>query len=199
VIIPVTALLVVLIPVLFAGRLSRMAAVKLRRGSWIVAALGVQVLIVELLTGPQLLLQAAHIATYVVAAWCLIVNRRIPGLWLIGLGAASNGITIAVNGGTLPARAGALRAAGLDVPREGFVNSGLLPHPHLAWLGDMFALPAPLPLANVFSIGDILIITGLAVASWRICGTRWTTPWVQACSAAPRHRLEHAPAHPARI
>jgi hypothetical protein len=200
-IIPVAALLVLLIPVLLGGRLARMAQVQLRRGSWIMGALGVQVLIIELLTGPQLLLQAAHIATYVVAAWCLIVNRRIPGLWLIGLGAASNGITIAVNAGTLPARAGALQAAGLYVPQSGFVNSGLLLHPHLAWLGDMFAVPAPLPLANVSSIGDILIITGLAVASWRICGTRWTTPWVP---PAPRRRhladrrTPTAPATPTR-
>ena len=41
----------------------------------------------------------------------------------------------------------------------------------------MFAIPAGWPLANVFSVGDVLIVLGVAVASWRICGTAWTPPW----------------------
>ena len=176
-IIPVAALTVLLLPLLLGGRTSRIAAVRLRHVAVIVAALGVQILIVELITGPEALLQGAHIATYLAALWFLVVNRQIPGLWLIGLGAIANGVTITLNGGTLPARAGALRAAGIDPDPDRFVNSGALAHPHLPWLGDVFAIPTPLPLANVFSIGDLLIIAGTGIAAWRILGTRWTTPW----------------------
>jgi hypothetical protein len=185
VIIPLAALTVLLFPLLLGGRAARLAAVKLRHIEWIVAALAIQILIVELITGPESLLKAAHIGTYVVALWFMIANRRIPGLWLIGLGAVLNGVTIAVNGGVLPARAGALRSAGLDVAPERFVNSGAVAHPHLAILGDIFAIPASLPLSNVFSIGDILIVLGTAVAAWRILGTRWTRPWTPPVPALP--------------
>jgi hypothetical protein len=184
-IIPVAALFVLAVPVILGGSVTRMARVRLRGATWLFAALAVQVLIVELLTGPVAVLQAAHIGTYVVAAWFVAVNLRVPGVGLVGLGALSNGLVILINGGTLPARAGALRAAGLAVAEPGFVNSGVLANPRLAWLGDVFALPQPLPLANVFSVGDVLVIAGVAVASWRICGTRWTRPWVP-----PRHRVQ---------
>jgi hypothetical protein len=177
VIIPVVALLLLLLPLLLGGHPARLAKVQLRHTGWIIGALAVQIVIIELLTGPDTLLRAAHIATYLVAFWFMVVNRRIPGLWLIGLGAVLNGVTIAVNGGVLPARAGALRAAGLDTTTDGFVNSGTVLHPHLALLGDVFAIPTPLPLANVFSVGDVLIMVGIGVAAWRIIGTRWTTPW----------------------
>ena len=36
------------------------------------------------------------------------------------------------------------------------MNSGVLAAPRLAFLGDVFAIPAGWPLANVFSIGDVL-------------------------------------------
>jgi hypothetical protein len=177
VIIPIAAVSAMLLPLLLGGRLARLASVKLRQIGAIMAALAIQILIVELLPGPQALLEAAHVGSYVIAAWFLLANRRIPGLWLVGLGAALNGLTIAVNSGILPAREGALRAAGIDLSSGRFVNSGLLPHPHLALLGDVFAWPAPLPFANVFSIGDVMIIIGVGTATWRIFGTRWTTPW----------------------
>lgn len=186
-IIPVAALVAVLIPLVLGGSALRMAQVSLRHAGWLAVALGVQILIIELLTGPRAVLEIAHIGTYVVAAWFLVANLRVPGLWLVGLGALSNGVTIALNGGTLPARAGALRAAGLDVAQPGFVNSGVVEDARLPWLGDVFAVPQPLPLANVFSVGDVLIILGLVVAAWRICGTRWTRPW-----SPPRHRAARA-------
>lgn len=184
-IIPLATLAVLILPLLLGGKPARLAAVKLRHVGLIVGALGVQILIVQLLTGPETLLRAAHIATYVVAVWFMIANRRIPGLWLLGLGAVLNGVTITLNGGTLPARLGALRSAGIDTSADGFVNTGALAHPHLAFFGDIFAIPAPLPLANVFSIGDILIVLGAGIVAWRVLGTRWTTPWTPELVSAP--------------
>jgi len=32
--------------------------------------------------------------------------------------------------------------------------------PHLAFLGDVFAIPAPFPLADVFSVDDVLVLIG---------------------------------------
>ena len=187
-IITVAALTVAMLPLALGGRPSRLAAVPLRHIGWIVAALATQVVIIELLSGPAVVLAAAHVATYVIAGWFILANARIPGLWLIGAGAALNGSVIALNGGTLPARLGALQAAGIHPSPGAFVNSGLLAHPRLPLLGDVFALPAPLPLANVFSIGDVLIVLGTGWAAWAILGTRWSRPWTP--RRGPLHRAE---------
>ena len=50
-------------------------------------------------------------------------------------------------------------------------------HPRLALLGDVFAIPAGVPLAEVFSIGDVVIMLGVVYTAYRICGTRWWNPW----------------------
>jgi hypothetical protein len=181
VIIPVAGLLALLSPLLAGGRLGGFARVQIRQG-WVVGvALLAQIVVISVL--PQenhVLLAVVHVATYAAAGWFVWVNRSIPGLWLIALGAASNGITIAVNGGTLPARAGAMASAGL-APKPGeFVNSGTLAHPHLAYLGDVFAIPAGWPLPNVFSIGDVLIVAGVFWGAHRICGSRLARVWTPA-------------------
>jgi hypothetical protein len=184
-IIPLAAALLVLAPALFGGRLSRLGAVRLRLVPLLLAAFVAQVLVISVLDGPETVLQAVHIATYGIGAVVLLANRSVPGLPVLGLGALANGVAISVNGGTLPASASALEAAGLTAD-AGFVNSGVLETPHLAFLGDVFAIPAAWPLSNVFSVGDVLIVAGAAYASFRICGTRWTTPWEpsQTCSPA---------------
>jgi hypothetical protein len=187
-IISVAALVAALTPLLLGGRLSRLAAVPFRHTGWIVAALATQVVIIEVLPGPALLLQTAHIATYAVAGWFIVANRQIPGLWLVGAGAGLNGLAITVNQGTLPARLGALQTAGIPITPGEFENSGLIAHPRLAFLGDVFAIPAGFPLANVFSIGDILIVLGTAWTAWAVLGTHWSTPWRPTPRRQPRHR-----------
>jgi hypothetical protein len=46
---------------------------------------------------------------------------------------------------------------------DGYTNSIVVAEPAVGPLTDLFALPAWLPLANVFSIGDVLIGVGIAV------------------------------------
>lgn len=110
-----------------------------------------------------------HVVTYIAAAAFLWMNRRAAGALIVGAGALSNGVTIALNGGTLPASARAVAAAGTG-SNSTFDNTAVLEHPVLPWLGDVFAWPAPLPLANTFSVGDVLIVIGVFVAAWS--GTR---------------------------
>ncbi len=190
-IIAATGALLLLAPVLVGGRLSRLGGVRFRAGWTVVAAILLQVLVIELLTGPRRLLDAGHIVSYLLAGAFVLANRRIPGLLLIGAGCASNGITITVNGGTLPASAWAMRTAGI-APTSDFVNTGLVAHPRLALLGDVLAIPAPLPFANTFSVGDLLIMVGATYAAFRICGTRWTAAWAPAGRGHgyPRHRAD---------
>jgi hypothetical protein len=194
VIIPVLAVLLVLSPLLAGGKLRRYGDVRIRYG-WVVAlALVAQIVAIEVLPGAARLgLSAVHVATYVAAGAFVWFNRSIPGLWLVALGAASNGVTIALNGGTLPASASALRSAGIDLDSSEFLNSGVLADPRLPWLGDVFAIPAGWPLANVFSIGDVLILCGVAWGTHRICGSRLVPHWeppAPPAVAEPEPRLD---------
>jgi hypothetical protein len=68
----------------------------------------------------------------------------------------------------MPASRAAQIAAGL-VGRQGFENSAAVAHPNLGFLGDVFAVPADLPLANVFSIGDALLVLGTFLVVHRQC------------------------------
>ena len=183
-IVPACALLAVLAPLLLGGRLGRFAVLRLHGTEVVSTAFVVQAAAVSLLPGPRRLLAVLHVGSYVAAAGFVVLNRRVPGVLLVGLGGLSNGVTIALNGGTLPAAPGALARAGLAGPgaptasaATDFVNSGIVEQPHLAFLGDVFAVPAGWPLANVFSVGDLLVVLGAGLASARICGTRWTAPW----------------------
>lgn len=193
-IIPLLAVLLVLSPLAAGGKLRRYGDVRIRYG-WVVAlALAAQIVAIEVLPGAARLgLSAVHVATYVAAGAFVWFNRSIPGLWLVALGAASNGVTIALNGGTLPASASALKSAGLELDSSEFLNSGVLADPRLPWLGDVFAIPAGWPLANVFSIGDVLILCGVAWGTHRICGSRLVPRWeppAPPAVAAPEPRLD---------
>lgn len=127
-------------------------------------ALGLQIVAAKA-PMPHTLAAVLHVLTYVVAFGFLWLNRRVGGVLIVGAGAVINGVVIAINGGTLPANAAAVEAAGLE--RDGgFANSAVLENPILPWLGDMFAWPAPMPLANVYSVGDVLIVVGVFVAAW---------------------------------
>ncbi|WP_088320274.1 DUF5317 domain-containing protein [Kineosporia sp. R_H_3] len=181
-IVPVCALLAVLAPLLVGGRLRGFAVLRLRRTEVVSAAFVVQFAAVSVLPGPRALLVALHVGSYLAAGAFVVVNRRVPGIVVLGLGALSNGLTIAVNGGTLPASSAALARAGMLEAETlgtaaGLANSGIVADPRLAFLGDVFAVPAGWPLANVFSVGDLLIVLGAGWASLRICGTRWSAPW----------------------
>jgi hypothetical protein len=158
---------------LFGGRLSRLFDVRLR-GRWLpLTALVLQVVILQFAQdGPRPVLVCVHLATYAMAAAFIWVNRQVPGLLVVALGAASNAVTIALNHGTLPASTAAMAAAHIHKSAGAFLNSGPVAHPVLGYLGDVFAWPAPMPLANVFSVGDVLIVLGAGYGAHRITGAR---------------------------
>jgi hypothetical protein len=89
-------------------------------------------------------------------------NRAIPGFRLMFVGGASNLIAVAANGGYMPASPQAVAAMG-RVAKAGYSNSRLADGVILGPLTDLFAMPTWMPLANIFSIGDILIGVGAAV------------------------------------
>ena len=90
----------------------------------------------------------------------MLRNLAIPGIPIVALGAACNLAAILANGGRMPADPAALATAGLEV--TGSTNSVVVADPVLWPLTDIFAIPAWVPGANVFSIGDVLIAVGIA-------------------------------------
>lgn len=106
-----------------------------------------------------------YVASTGIVFAALLRNARLPGLALLALGALLNLIVIVANGGWMPSSPDAW--AGLNgvaaLPTGDYSNSVLAgPGTLLPFLGDVFYLPRPIPLANVFSIGDVLIGVGAA-------------------------------------
>lgn len=164
------AAVALLLIVCTGGRLAQLAHVRIRH-SWLLwLALADQIVIISVVPDShRTVLAVAHVASYVAAGICVVLNRRLPGIWLIGLGGALNGLVITVNGGTLPTSAEALRTAGRVAEADQFTNSGVVESPRLAFLGDAFATPAWLPGHTVFSIGDIAIWVGIVWFLWSTC------------------------------
>jgi hypothetical protein len=102
------------------------------------------------------------ISTLVVAA-AVLRNWRITGIPLVVAGAACNLAAIFANGGYMPSTIGALDFAGKGIPTM-YNNSAIVPDPNLWFLTDVFALPRGVPLANVFSVGDVLVGAGIMLA-----------------------------------
>jgi hypothetical protein len=156
---------------LAGGSVAALAEVRLRGTAIVALALGVQVLITTLVPGlADGAFRVVHAGTYALLAVFLWLNRRLPGVWIIGLGGLANAVAIVANGGVMPAADAALATAGLPAETPGeFANSAAVHAPVLGWLGDVFAVPDALgPLANVFSAGDVIIAVGLAVALHRL-------------------------------
>jgi Family of unknown function (DUF5317) len=162
---------------LAGGRLSALGDLRLRMPGLAVAGILAQVLIVSVV--PEGLGSAAHwlhLVSYALLGGCAWVNRRIPGVPLVALGGLLNAIAITANGGVMPADPDLIVHAA-QAGGHGFVNSGVVEHPRLLFLGDIFATPRDWPLANVYSVGDFLILTGVAILLHRVSGSKLLAWW----------------------
>lgn len=166
-ILPVSVLLVAATVPLTGGKLSRLALLRLAHTWAIVVALALQ-LVVTVGTVSPVLGTSLHLVSYAFAAIFVVANRHIPGFVLTSSGGAMNLAAISANGGTMPAAPRALELAGIDASGEHFVNSGVVEAARLPWLGDVFAVPASWPLSNVFSVGDVVLVVGVAVLFHRV-------------------------------
>ena len=168
-----------LIIVVLARRSLRPLITLKLRWSWLIfAALGMQLLITTFVpdmgSGPS---KVIHLGSYVCVLAFLGINWRLPGVGLILIGAILNLSAIVANDGVMPAKAAALRSAGIVETKE-FENSAPVKNPKLQVLGDVFAVPASVPLANVFSIGDVIIDIGAILLIVMTClrGSAMTNP-----------------------
>src|SRR5262245_51078447 len=110
------------------------------------------------------------VASYGLLLAAAALNRRITGVPIVALGMALNLAAILANRGTMPVRLEAMHAAGRTAVTQ--ANSTALAQPNLSWLVDRWAAPGGIPLANVFSVGDVVIALGAAIVVLAGMGVR---------------------------
>ena len=114
------------------------------------------------------------LASDVLLVAVVVRNVRLPGVALVAAGLGSNLVAVVANGGHMPALPRALAAAGLHYHRS--MNSEAMVHPALPWLVDRWAAPHWIPLANIFSVGDVAIALGGFVLALAVTGARAPDP-----------------------
>lgn len=142
---------------LLGGKPSRLLDVKLRHGWAVWGAILAQAFLFTPLSRevPPDFFVPLHLASYGLLVIFAVVNVRVFSLVPLLLGMLLNAIVIAANGGRMPVSHEAWEAAGFGADSAG--SNVRLGAERLGFLGDVFALPASFPLANVFSVGDLLI------------------------------------------
>jgi len=168
----VALLIGLLIGFLRGGRLSHLTRLRLRWLWVVLVALVIQLLIFPLFSGAPLLLYATaplHLVSYGILIVWLAGNLRLLPVGVLLLGAACNLVAVSSNGGYMPASATALERAGLGGLAEQLVDGQAVanvilmsPATKANALGDWFYLPEWIPFSTAFSIGDVLIMVGLA-------------------------------------
>jgi hypothetical protein len=150
---------------LAGGRLSAIGDLRFRLAPLVIAGFLAQVLLFSDAVAERVgdLGPALYVGSTLMVVGAVLRNATIPGMPLVALGAASNLAAIVANGGFMPASPAAMAALGKDAPTI-YSNSAVLAQPVLAPLTDIFALPSWLPFSNIFSIGDVILGVGVALA-----------------------------------
>lgn len=150
--------------VLIGGSLDSLTALRLRWPWLAVAGLAFQAILFTeagaTIAGPAG--PGLYVASTAAVLVTVLRNIRLTGMPVVAIGSLSNLAAVIANGGVMPTTAAALAAAGLVGPGT-YTNSAVLASPALGPLTDVYAIPAGLPLANVFSVGDVLIALGIAL------------------------------------
>ena len=155
------------------GRLGALAELQLRRPWLVLAAIAIQIAIISVVPGDVGALgEPLHMVSYLLLGAFAWSNRRIVGVPIVALGGFLNVLAITVNGGVMPADPDALAAAGKTVEAGEFINSKAVTDPKLGFLGDIIATPGSLPVSNVYSVGDVLILLGAFVLLHFACRSR---------------------------
>ena len=140
-----------LLGVLFGGHLRNMASLAIR-WPWL---LGLAIVLRLAAPLAPLVPLPFYLASFSAILVVVLVNRGIPGMPLIGIGALSNLAVVALNGG-MPVDLGAVAVAGASAPHDP-LHLTLDAGSRLGFLADV--IPVAL-VRNVYSAGDILVAAG---------------------------------------
>jgi hypothetical protein len=159
------------------GSYSALSKLRLRGTSLILFGFVIQTILISVdPTVPHVVAVIIHLGSYALAVVFCALNRQMPWIGVIAVGGGLNLVAVAANGGVMPASPWATSVAGLTHRGAAFANSSVVDHPKLAFLGDVLAIPKSLPLANVFSVGDVLLVVGCVLALHTAAGCSWAQP-----------------------
>jgi hypothetical protein len=147
-----------------------------RFGGLVFLALLAQILVIYVDLGDAGIVRRITLPlSYVLLLTFVALNWRRLGILVLGLGALLNFLAVVSNGGLMPVSPENLREAGLEgklmerEPGDAVPNSKdvLLEEDdtHLRFLSDRLSLgPDSGPIPPLFSIGDVIIVAGAAIA-----------------------------------
>jgi hypothetical protein len=168
---PLIVLSVITIALLRGGSLHHIAALRLRWLPLVFGSLALQLLIFTPFRDVSLITAATPwiyiLSMLLLVAW-ITMNRHIPGMLLMAAGLLFNLVALIANGGAMPVTPEAVQMAGvhIDFGDNGRYNNSILlltSQTNLWLLTDII----PVPFAGVFSIGDVLLTLGVAIACYR--------------------------------
>jgi hypothetical protein len=160
------ALVGLVIGKLLGGRVAALGETKIV-ATWLVfVAIGLQMIAFPWSflpwTTPSAVARGIWLFSFGLLVLMLVLNRALRGAMFIAGGLVCNLVAVVANHGLMPVLPGALRTAGDHYHVHN--NSISVVQPHLRFLVDRWGAPQWLPLANVFSVGDVLIAAGTIVA-----------------------------------
>ena len=159
----------IVLALLRGGKFSNLSRVHFRLPLLILVGLWIQIIIYSSFWQTNLQLKPLAPYAYLFSLGLLLValarNLSLPGMRVVLFGFALNALVIALNGGYMPTTPEARAFAGqlILAPGETHNNSiGVGAETRLVFLTDVFAIPKTFPFPNVFSVGDTLIMLGVA-------------------------------------
>ena len=172
-------LLSIIVAVFRGGQIKRLGQLHIRK-SWLVFVPGLLVASLWLsrihgLEWVSNLTLPVHVVAYAMVVALVTLNRRLPGMLIIGLGMALNFAVMAANGGKMPVSYGAAKSVGMQRQLER--DASAIRHARvdettkLWYLADVIPTPRPpFPLTGVISVGDIVLSAGLFwLIQWATC------------------------------
>jgi hypothetical protein len=155
----------IVVALLLGGRLGALAEIRLRAIWLFYVAIALQLAAFPPMFFPWTTADSVARPLWLASYGCLVaaavVNRHLRGIVLVIAGMASNLVAVLANGGVMPTLPSAARGAGHMGAAK--YNSVTNADPSLGWLVDRWAAPDWIPLANVFSVGDVVLALGAFV------------------------------------
>lgn len=137
---------------LLFGRRDRASRIRIAWWPLLVGAVGLR-LVAPALGGLALI---GYLFAFAAILGVAIADIRLPGMWLIALGAALNLIVVLANG-AMPVDTAAAASAGASLRPDDPLHRALGADDRLTLMADVIPVP---PLRNVYSVGDLALAVG---------------------------------------